>query len=201
MSQDSQPGAIHERDGTQIQHEGRWRRNSLRRHSDVVEVWVVLVIWLLAVAAGLLAGVLAVQTVESAFSARAARAHAVSAVLTDHAARTLDTTGGYDDGRVWADVRWIDADGSVHTGRAKVLLGAPAGTRVTVWTDRTGRVVPAPVTGGEAMLQESLAGAFVAPSVGAVVWGAGWVVRNRLIRRRMAEWGEEWKQIGPRWGT
>jgi hypothetical protein len=62
VAQDSQPGAIHERDGTQIQHEGRWRRNSLRRHSDVVEVWVVLVIWLLAVAAGLLAGVLAVQT-------------------------------------------------------------------------------------------------------------------------------------------
>ncbi|MEV6939911.1 hypothetical protein AB0N19_37510, partial [Streptomyces sp. NPDC051132] len=41
----------------------------------------------------------------------------------------------------------------------------------------------------------------LAPTAGALVWGGVWLVRDRLIRRRMAEWDEEWKRIGPRWGN
>ncbi|OLZ65422.1 hypothetical protein AV521_31860 [Streptomyces sp. IMTB 2501] len=172
-----------------------WRPNPLRRHSDVVEGWIVLAIWTLAVLAGVVAGVLAAQAVD-----RPTRVHAVSAVLTDDAARTPVGTGGYDDGRVWAAVRWTDADGSVHKGQAKFFPGAPVGTRITVWTDANDRVVSAPLTGGAATLQAVMAGVLVAPSVGATVWGGGRVVRARLIRRRMAEWDEEWQQIGPQWG-
>ncbi|MEU1013698.1 hypothetical protein [Streptomyces sp. NPDC005890] len=179
----------------------RWRRNPLKRHSDVVEAWIVLAGWLLALVAGIFAGVVAAQASESAFAARLSQVHPVSAVLTDDATRTPAAGSGYDDGRVWAAVRWTDADGSVHTDRAKVLPGAPAGTRLTVWTNQSDRVVPAPVTGAAADLQSALTGALVAPAAGALVWGAGWLVRSRLIRRRMAEWDEEWKQIGPRWGN
>ncbi|MEU6591016.1 hypothetical protein ABZ923_17660 [Streptomyces sp. NPDC046881] len=179
----------------------RWRRNPLKRHSDVVEAWIVLAGWLLALIAGVFAGVVAARTSESAFTARLAQVHPVAAVLTDDAARTPAAGSGYDDGRVWAAVRWTDADGSVHTDRAKVFPGAPAGTRITVWANRSDRVVPAPVTGAAADLQSALTGALVAPAAGALVWGAGWLVRGRLIRRRMAEWDEEWKQIGPRWGN
>ncbi|MES4889679.1 hypothetical protein [Streptomyces sp. NPDC096012] len=178
-----------------------WRRNPLRRHSDVVEGWLVLATWLLAVVAGVLAGVLAAQAVDAGFSAQAARVHAVSAVLTDDAVETPATAGGYDDGRVWAAVRWTDADGSVHTGRTKVFPGAPAATGITVWVDRTDRVASAPVGGTMATLQAALTGVLVAPPVGAAVWGAGWVVRARLIRRRLGEWEAEWKQIGPQWGN
>ncbi|WP_225829360.1 hypothetical protein [Streptomyces naphthomycinicus] len=179
----------------------RWRRNPLRRHSDVVEAWIVLAAWALALTVGVLAGLMAARASESAFAERLTRVHPVSAVLTDDTARTPSAGGGYDDGRVWAAVRWTDADGSVHTDRAKVLPGAPAGTRVSVWTNQAGRVVPAPVTGTAADLQSALTGVLVAPTAGALVWGAGWLCRNRLIRRRMAEWDEEWKQIGPRWGN
>ncbi|MFJ7149193.1 hypothetical protein ACIQVT_13485 [Streptomyces sp. NPDC100445] len=179
----------------------RWRRNPLRRHSDVVEAWIVLATWVLAVAAGVLGGLVAAQTSESVFAARQARLHTVSAVFTDDTARTPAAGTGYDDGRVWASVRWTDPDGSVHTDRTKVLPGRPAGTPVTVWTNQADRIVPAPVTGAGADLQAALTGALVAPSAGAAVWGVGWVVRSRLIRRRMAEWDEEWKQIGPRWGN
>ncbi|GAA3099106.1 Rv1733c family protein [Streptomyces echinatus] len=179
----------------------RWRRNPLRRHSDVVEAWIVLAGWLLALAAGVVAGLLAVQTSESAFAARQARVHPVTAVLADGSARMPATGSGYDDGRVWAGVRWTDADGSVHTDRAKVVPGFSAGSRVTVWTNQAHQVVPAPVTGTAADLQSALTGALVAPAAAAAVWGAGWLVRNRLIRRRMAEWDAEWKQIGPRWGN
>ncbi|MET9452473.1 Rv1733c family protein [Streptomyces cinerochromogenes] len=179
----------------------RWRRNPLRRHSDVVEAWIVLVGWVLALAVGVFAGMVAARSSDAAFTAREARLHPVSAVLTDDAARTPAAGTGYDDGRVWAAVRWTDTDGSAHTDRAKVYPGAPAGTHVTVWTNQADRVVPAPVTGAAADLQSALTGALVAPAAGALVWGAGWLVRGRLIRRRMAEWDEEWKQIGPRWGN
>ncbi|MFF8731909.1 hypothetical protein ACF073_36345 [Streptomyces sp. NPDC015171] len=179
----------------------RWRRNPLRRHSDAVEAWIVLACWALAVIIGGFAGLAAAHTSQSAFAERLVHVHAVSAVLTDDAARTPAAGGSYDDGRVWASVHWTDADGSAHTDRAKVLPGAPAGTRVTVWTNQADRIVPAPVTGTGADLQSALTGALVAPVAGALVWGAGWLVRGRLIRRRMAEWDEEWRQIGPRWGN
>ncbi|MFE2490156.1 hypothetical protein ACFXGR_44385 [Streptomyces mirabilis] len=159
----------------------RWRRNPLRRHSDVVEAWIVLATWICALSGGTLAGAAAAQATDAAFAARRAQVHTVSAVLTDDAARTALGGSGYDDGRVWAV--------------------APAGTRITVWTDHTGRVVSAPVTGAAATLQAALTGALVAPSGGAAVWTAGWVVRTGLVRRRMAAWDQEWKQVGPRWGN
>ncbi|MGW2491951.1 Rv1733c family protein [Streptomyces sp. NPDC001606] len=179
----------------------RWRRNALRRHSDIVEAWIVLATWVVAVGGGALAGAAAAQTSEAAFAARRAEVHAVSAVLTDDAAKTPAAASGYDDGRVWATVRWTEPNGSVHNDRAKVYPGAAAGTRVTVWTNRADHVVSAPVTGAAADLQAALTGVLVAPSAAAAVWGAGWIVRSRLIRRRMAEWDEEWRQIGPLWGN
>jgi hypothetical protein len=179
----------------------RWRRNPLRRHSDVVEAWIVLATWVLVVVAGVLAGLLAAQAAASAYSARQAQVHPVSAVITGEASPTPATATGYDDGRVWATVRWTDPDGTVHTDRAKVVPGTPAGSEVTVWTNRADRIVPAPVTGTSADLQAALTGVLVGPSAGAAVWSAGWLVRTRLIRRRMAEWDEEWKQVGPQWGN
>ncbi|MFH8342341.1 hypothetical protein [Streptomyces sp. AM6-12] len=178
----------------------RWRRNPLRRHSDVVEAWIVLASWLLVLVCGVLAGLLAAQASAASYAARLARVHPVTAVLTDPAV-TSPSGSGYDDGRVWATVRWTDADGSVHTDRAKVAPGAPAGSSVTVWADRADRIVTSPVTGASADLQAALTGVLVGPAAGTAVWCAGRLVRGRLIRRRMAEWDEEWKQIGPRWGN
>ncbi|MFF7969882.1 hypothetical protein [Streptomyces sp. NPDC007905] len=177
----------------------RWRRNPLRRHSDVVEAWIVLVTWILAVVGGVLAGQAAAQSMDSAFSARRAGVHAVSAVLTDGAVKTPPAGSGYDDGRVWAPVRWTTGDGAVHTDRTKVFPGAPAGSQVTVWTDGTGRLVSPPASPAEAMLQTVLAGLLVAQAAGTAVWAGGRMVRARLVRRRLAEWGEEWKRVGPEW--
>ncbi|MFF0041555.1 hypothetical protein ACFYRG_35910 [Streptomyces mirabilis] len=179
----------------------RWRRNPLRRHSDVVEAWIVLATWICALLGGVLAGAAAAQATDSVFAARQAQVHAVSAVLTDDAPRDPLGGTGYDDGRVWAPVRWKATNGDVHTDLAKVFPGAPVGTRITVWTDPSGRMVSAPVTGTAAALQAGLTGALVAPAAGAAVCAAGWAVRTRLIRRRMAEWGQEWKQVGPQWGN
>ncbi|WP_330342447.1 Rv1733c family protein [Streptomyces sp. NBC_00557] len=177
----------------------RWRRNPVRRHSDVVEAWIVLVSWVLALLGGLLAGAVSAQVTDSALAARRAQLHAVSAVLTDRAAQTPPGGAGGDAGRVWATVQWTSTDGSVHTGLAKIFPGAPAGSRLTVWADRTGRIVSAPATRTEATAQAVLTGALVAPLAGATVWAGGRLMRGRLLRRRLAEWGEEWRQVGPEW--
>ncbi|MFF7356423.1 hypothetical protein ACFZA1_27810 [Streptomyces filipinensis] len=177
----------------------RWGHNALKRHSDVVEAWIVLVTWALALLGGVLAGVVAAQATDSAFAVRRAQVHAVSAVLTDDAAKTPSGGSGYDNGRVWAAVRWTDAVGNVHSGQAKVFPGAPAGSRLTVWADGTGRIVSPPPSGTGAALQVVLTGALVAPLAGATVWAGGRLVRTRLLQRRLAEWEKEWEQVGPEW--
>ncbi|MFJ3235262.1 hypothetical protein [Streptomyces sp. NPDC086787] len=178
----------------------RWGHNPLKRHSDVVEAWIVLVTWVLVLLGGVFAGGMAARATDSAFAARRAQVHAVSAVLTDDAATIpAGGSGGYDDGRVWAAVRWTDAGDTVHTGRAKVFPGSPVGSRLTVWTDRAGRIVSEPPSGAGATLQVVLTGALVAPLAGATVWAGGWLVRARLFRRCLADWDEEWQQVGPEW--
>ncbi|OIJ95290.1 Rv1733c family protein [Streptomyces monashensis] len=177
----------------------RWRRNPIRRHSDVVEAWIVLLIWAVAFLGGVLAGVVAAQAMDSAFAARRDQVHSMSAVLTDEAAKTPPGGSGNDTSQVWAIVRWTDTDGSVHTGLAKVFPGAPAGSRVIVWADRAGRIVSPPPSGAEATLEVVLTGALVAPLAGATVWAGGRLIRERLLVRRLAEWDQEWKRIGPEW--
>lgn len=154
--------------------------------------------WICSPLCGVLAGAAGAR---ATFAARQAQVHAVSAVLTDDAPRDPLGGTGYDDGPVWVPVRWKATNGDVRTDLAKVIPGAPVGTRITAWTDPSGRRVSAPVTGTATTLQAGLIGALVAPAAGAAVWAAGWVVRTRLIRRRTAEWGQEWKQAGPQWGN
>ncbi|MEU9993127.1 hypothetical protein AB0E10_41555 [Streptomyces sp. NPDC048045] len=177
----------------------RWRPNPLKRHSDVVEAWIVLATWILALLGAVFAGQAAAHSMDSALSARRAQEHAVSAVVTDGPAKAAPADGGYDDGQVWATVRWTAKDGTVHTDRAKVHPGAPAGSPVMVWTDGTGRIVSAPTTRAEGLLQTVLAGVLVAQVAGTAVWVTGWLVRARLVRRRLAEWDDEWKRVGPEW--
>lgn len=177
----------------------RWRSNPLRRRSDTVEAWIVLAVWILALLGGVFAGAAAAGMVDGNLAERRAQAHAVSAVLTTASPNAAPAAGGYDDSRVWAPVRWTAADGSVHTDRAKVSPGVAAGSRVTVWTDGTGRLVSKPLDATEAWLQAAVTGMLVAPAVGFAMWGGGRLVRGQLIRRRLAEWDEEWKRVGPQW--
>ncbi|MFE3638605.1 hypothetical protein [Streptomyces sp. NPDC059168] len=177
----------------------RWRRNTLRRHSDVVEAWIVLGVWLLVVAGGVIAGLVAARTVDSDLADRRARAHPVAAVVTAVTPVTPPSENGRDDGRVWVTVRWTGADGAVHQGRARVLPGAAAGTRLTVWTDRAGQVVAEPLSGAEAAFQAALTGILVGPLAAGTIWVGGRLLRAALVHRRLAEWDEEWKRVGPEW--
>ncbi|MGW0758432.1 Rv1733c family protein [Streptomyces sp. NPDC002814] len=178
----------------------RWRRSPLRRRSDRLEAWIVLCTWTLALLGGVSAGWMASESVADGIASRRAEVHPVAAVLTEDAAKTLAlTASGSSSGTVWAKVRWTAPDGSARTGPAKVEPGSKTGTAVTVWTDRTGKLVSEPATATETKLEAAFAGVLIGTSAGGGVLLCGWLVRELLARRRLADWDAEWKRIGPQW--
>ncbi|MFF7984039.1 hypothetical protein ACFZDK_33820 [Streptomyces sp. NPDC007901] len=180
----------------------RWRRSPLRRRIDVAEAWVLLGAWLLAVAGGLLAGLLTTGTVERDLDRQRSERRESPAVVTTDAVAAADQAPVKQIGArsVWATVRWSTPDGSAHTGRTRVPPGTRAGTTITVWTDQRGRLVDEPLSGADAWLRAAIAGVLVAAGAGGAVWVGGRLVRVRLDRQRLRQWGEEWDRIGTQWG-
>ncbi|MFJ8789076.1 hypothetical protein [Streptomyces sp. NPDC102462] len=177
----------------------RWRRNPLRRRSDLVEAWLVLAAWVIALLGSALAGVAAASTVGRDLAQQRAERHPVAAVVTQDApagpsAQTLD--GGH----VWAPVRWQSPDGSTHLARTEVPPGAPQGTRVTVWTDAHGKLTSKPLSGGDATFQSAWTGVLVAVATAGGVAGCAQFARSRLEHRRMEQWAKEWERVDTRWG-
>ncbi|MEW2623700.1 hypothetical protein [Streptomyces sp. NPDC048106] len=179
----------------------RWRRNPLRRRADVLEGWLVLGVWLLTVLTGVLAGFAAARSVGQGLARERADwrpvAARVVAEVPDLSAERRHISDG-DQG--WAEVRWTVADGSVHTGRVRVVHGNEAGTRITVWTDSRGHLVGSPVTSGQAAFRAGLVGVLAGLGAAFVPFTGGLLLRARLERRRMTAWGAEWARLGPQWG-
>ncbi|KOV22398.1 hypothetical protein AB0420_25575 [Streptomyces caelestis] len=177
----------------------RWRRNPLRRRSDLVEAWLVLAALVLALLLGVFSGLTAAAAVDGSLAERRERTTPVTAVLAEDAAGLSAPVTENGDGGVWARVRWTASDGTDRTGRAEVDPGSRAGTKVTVWTDPAGRLVSAPPEGAEARFQSVMAGTTVAVASGGLVLLGGRLVRARLHLRRLAEWEEEWRRVEPSW--
>lgn len=178
----------------------RWRSNPLRRREDIVEAWIVLVVSVVVVVGGVLAGLVTVRAAEHGFAEQRAHRHPVRAVLLADSPLVASTDRSTD-GRVRGSVRWTAPDGTSRTGRTPVDAGLRAGSRVVIWQDDRGRLVPARPTGhAEGHVEAALFGAAAALAVATPVVGAGAVARARLDRRRMAHWEQEWELVGPRWG-
>ncbi|MFJ9347999.1 hypothetical protein [Streptomyces sp. NPDC101237] len=183
----------------------RWRRNPLKRRGDTLEAWVLLGAWLFTLAAGVAGGLAAARSVEGGLARERAEWRPVVAHVLDRApggsgAETETESGSSGGERVWARVGWTVADGSAHTGQARVGAGSGIGTPVTVWTDLHGHLVTRPATASEARLRSVLIGGLVGLSAAAVPFVAGLVARGRLERRRMDRWDAEWSRLGPQWG-
>ncbi|WP_441349332.1 Rv1733c family protein [Streptomyces sp. HG99] len=120
----------------------RWRRNPLRRHSDVVEASIVLATWATAVVGGAAAGVVAARAVDGTVRHDRAERRPVSAVMVRSAPSGMrDLATGLEYDQVAAKVRWTDGSGTLRTGESSVKSGTAAGAVVTVWTDSHGRLV------------------------------------------------------------
>lgn len=177
----------------------RWRRSPLRRRSDVVEAWVVLCGWLLAVVAAVFAGLAASTAVVGSAQQQRAESRKVTAVLVkdaeDPGAARVST-----DNLVWATVRWTDQDGRKHTDDARVSPRTKEGGQVEVWTDRRGTIVSEPLSEAEILLHSISGGILAGGSAVGVALGATWAVRRAMERRRLAQWAAEWERVDTPWG-
>ncbi|MGI5452073.1 Rv1733c family protein [Streptomyces sp. CA-249302] len=178
----------------------RLRSNPLRRTGHLVEAWLILVTWTLAVVAAVVAGALTAGAVERDLDGLRTERHAVPAVLTEDADRVTSGADGTDGDHAWATVRWTAADGTTRTGVTRVASVSRAGSTTRVWLDAKGRLVPAPATAEQAEFQGAVLGVLAALGAGAVVLLAGLGVRARLERRLLEEWDTEWALIDPQWG-
>ncbi|MFF8594251.1 hypothetical protein ACF061_22910 [Streptomyces sp. NPDC015220] len=176
----------------------RWRRNPLRRTSDVVEAWILLVAWVLAVVGGLVAGLLTAGAMQQSAQRDRAQIHPVSAVLVrDPAPGAARPTGS---ALVWGMVRWTDPDGSVRTGRTRVPADAAPGAPVTVWTNGRGALTSPPPSPADTAFQTVLGGLWAGTATVGLVVGGAKLARNRLDRRRFDQWAEEWARVDTWWG-
>ncbi|GGJ06778.1 Rv1733c family protein [Streptomyces brasiliensis] len=179
----------------------RWRRNPLRRRSDVVEAWIVLATWTTALLGSAAAGTAGALAMDGAVRQAQAERHPASAVLVDTLPVTTDgrATGRAHD-RATATVRWTDGAGRVRTGDTAVRAGTAPGTRMTVWTGPDGRLVAGPIGPAAAAARVGLAGTGVALGTGLLVMTGGRVVRLRVERRATEQWGVEWDRVGRQQG-
>ncbi|GAA1016424.1 Rv1733c family protein [Streptomyces thermogriseus] len=136
----------------------RWRRNPLRRRIDTVEAWVLLGTWVLTVLAGVLAGWTAAREVERGLIQERLQRRPTTALVTE---RAPGPPAGSSRIQVWGKVRWTAGDGTERTGYARVRAGSAAGTPVTVWTDRRGRLVAEPATPAAARARAAATGTLV----------------------------------------
>ncbi|MGW0842258.1 Rv1733c family protein [Streptomyces sp. NPDC002787] len=182
----------------------RWRSNPLRRRSDVVEAWtVLLVVFLLVVAApaaGLAVGRWAHGDARAHAAAERAALDLVGAVVVEDAPDAVPTVHGDKQPLHWVQARWTEPDGGSRTGEARVPAGTERGDRADVWLDSAGRSVQAPPT-DTAVWQHALAMGTCATGgvVGLVLLGH-FAVRRVATRHRLAEWEREWARTGPDWG-
>ncbi|WP_324787861.1 hypothetical protein [Streptomyces sp. H51] len=187
----------------------RWRRNPLRRRTDLVEAWVALVALLLMLAVapliGTLVGGAAQQTLQRSVREQHRARHLVTATVLRKLDRVpLDTdpeTSSARDLRSRVLAEWTGPDGSAHREAAIAGLVSPqAGDRFAIWTDRQGRMVARPLDSAAATTHAVLAGVGAALLTAGVVECARRLIVWRMVRRRYARWDRAWEQAGPDWG-
>ncbi|MFJ2238038.1 hypothetical protein [Streptomyces sp. NPDC087859] len=176
----------------------RLRPSPLRRRSYLVEAWLLLVTWTLAVTAAVVAGVVTAPAAERDINGLRAQRHSVPAVLTENAEQSVAEGGDGD--RAWATVRWTGRDGRAHTGVARVDPGSRAGSPAEVWLDTDDRLVPEPSSAEQAEFHGAVLGTVAAVLAGAAVVLVGWGGRAWLERRRLAQWDKEWAGFGKQRG-
>jgi hypothetical protein len=178
----------------------RWRRNPLRRGTDVAEAWLRLATTLLLCLVPLL-GWRAGQSVDRTLQ---------GLVRTQHAERTLVTAtvmptnghGARAQGSAAADdvLRWTAPDHTVHTETVSAELEVWSGSKVMLWTDRHGTLVPPPLDRATAATHSVLAGIAAAMAAGGALLICHSILMWRLMVRRIDFWEREWARVGQDWG-
>ena len=178
---------------------GLWPdHNPLRRASDRLEAATVACLLVLFLIGAPLVGLFAWQWAAGA----GARADQARQTPRYQVAAVLQADAAYQ-AYAWTETvvkaRWTAPDGTLHVGQVDAPVGMHRGSTVTIWTDRAGHELPAPLRRDQVISQAVLA-AVVAPLVlGIALISAGTLTRRLLDRQRLAAWAADWKATGPQW--
>ncbi|MBT2420215.1 hypothetical protein J7F01_13410 [Streptomyces sp. ISL-22] len=181
----------------------RWRRSPLRRRSDVVEAWTVLAVTVLLLVVAPLLGMVAAWWAQDSARATAreqrAERHPVRAEVVGRTSDALSTAHGGRQPSNRVTVHWTEPDGAPRTATARVPAGTRTGETVEVWFDSRGRSV-APPADDRAVWQHTVTVGVCATggAVAVILFGHG-LVRHAAMRRRLAEWEQEWARTEPAW--
>jgi plastocyanin len=193
----------------------RWRRNPLRRRSDVVEGWLGVLTALLFCTApviGWWAGQSVDRTLQRVVRTQRAERTLVSATAqspksaeaTSPSSASAGSSSSSDplgsDSQHGDTLRWTAPDHSVHTATVSSDLEVWQQHRIMVWTDHKGALVPAPLDSVTATTHSVLAGLAAASAAGGLLLISRQVLLWRLMLRRMASWEREWARVGQDWG-
>lgn len=175
-------------------------RNALRRPVDRIEGVVLVALSAAFLAAVAFACIAGTHTYQSQRAATVALRPAAAVLLQDGPA-----VGG--PGRVGqAEARWFvpgggQQSGVLTTATAPGIAGAAAGTRISVWLNRSGQPVAPPADQTVMIIYALVAGAVVAGLAGLALLLVYALCRLVLDRRRLAAWESAWDRTGPRWTT
>ncbi|MEV6025652.1 hypothetical protein [Streptomyces sp. NPDC052036] len=187
----------------------RWRRNPLRRTSDLVEAWLALVAMVLVLAAapvaGTVIGTIAQNSLQRAVRDQQRTHHQVAATVVRRLNRAPvepdpeSPTTRQRQSRVLAD--WTAPDGTARHGTVLAALDSPhRGDQFVLWTDDQGRIVARPLDGETATTHAVLAGFGAAVMAAGLIEAGRRMIVWRMLQRRYARWDQAWDKAGPDWG-
>ncbi|MER6196172.1 hypothetical protein ABT234_02160 [Streptomyces sp. NPDC001586] len=190
----------------------RWRRNPLRRPTDLFEAWVafaaLVCVLVVAPAIGWVAGVRVDGTLQQAAQEQRQERHLVPAVVVRPAPVPAEEEVSADASaqrtaprRTQIVASWTAPDGSSHEGTVPAAEEPPrAGDRFRIWTDARGRLVGQPLDPSAAAFHAGMAGLAAAIGVAALGETVRRLVVRRLVHRRYIRLDRAWAAAGPDWG-
>lgn len=189
----------------------RWRRNPLRRPTDLFEAWVAFAalacVLLVAPAIGCAAGLRVDGTLQRAAREQRQERYLVPAVVVRPkpdpvvGADADPATPRQAPQRSQIVASWTAPDGSSHQGTVPAAEEPPRpGDRFRIWTDTHGRLVGQPLDPSAASLHAGLAGLAAALGIAALVETVRRLVVRRLMHRRYIRLDRAWAAAGPDWG-
>lgn len=182
----------------------RWRRNPLRRRTDLAQAWIGLGLFL-AVLAGMPAAMILVGDTAHAHWSKAARhqmdtRYDTPAVLVHDAPRHPEP--GSDEAKKAlypATVRFTDPQGHTRTAETDVQPALAAGSTVRVWVTAGGELTDAPLTAGQVRDRAMGCAVLAAMTVGILGAAVYAYADRRLERHNLARWDAAWARTAPRW--
>ncbi|MEU3772512.1 hypothetical protein AB0F11_04720 [Streptomyces sp. NPDC032472] len=189
----------------------RWRRNPLRRPTDLFEAWLafaaLVCVLLVAPVVGCVTGLEVDGTLQQAARVQQQERYLVPAVVVRPAAEP--PTGAAADPaaqrqtpqRTQIVASWTAPDGSSHEGTVPAAEEPPqAGDRFRIWTDLRGRLVGRPLDSSMASAHAAVVGLAAAIGAAALVETVRRLVVRRLVHLRYRRLDRAWAAAGPDWG-